>query len=166
MNDRLKPRSGFTLLELLMVVIIIGILASIALPQFLKAAERARSAEALNMLAAMRSAELRYAAFDSTSGPGTAFYAGNAQECALDIDIPTCSNGVFVTPLGTPLWSYNADQGAALCRQGSGCHALANRVAGIAPGGGIQINLDTGAVSSTDAGHNAAIWGVNPGPLC
>jgi len=51
---------GFTLLELLMVVIIVGILASIALPSYLKMAERTRSAEALNMLAALRSAQVRH----------------------------------------------------------------------------------------------------------
>ena len=62
----MKRASGFTLLELLMVVIIIAILASIALPQFLRVAERARSAEALAILGAMRSSEVRYKAQSPT----------------------------------------------------------------------------------------------------
>jgi prepilin-type N-terminal cleavage/methylation domain-containing protein len=55
-------KKGFTLLELLMVVIIIAILASIALPQFIRAAEKSRAAEAFSTLGAVRSAEIRYAA--------------------------------------------------------------------------------------------------------
>ena len=53
-------REGFTLIELLIVVIIIGILASIAVPQFFKVAERARAAEGVQILGAVRRAELRY----------------------------------------------------------------------------------------------------------
>lgn len=45
-----KFRAGFTLLEMLTVVIIIGILTSLALPQYRRAIQKARYTEAINML--------------------------------------------------------------------------------------------------------------------
>lgn len=59
-------KSGFTLLELMVVVIIVGILAMIALPQFFKATEKARSAEGINILGSLRSAQFRYYAESDT----------------------------------------------------------------------------------------------------
>ncbi|MGE5279649.1 MAG: type IV pilin protein [Deltaproteobacteria bacterium] len=57
-----RNRKGFTLLELIIVVIVIGILASIALPRFIRVTERARIAEAKSILGTIRSAQMRYLA--------------------------------------------------------------------------------------------------------
>jgi len=51
-----KNQSGFTLLEIIIVIIIIGILASIALPKFFKTVEFSRSSEALVNLGTIRRA--------------------------------------------------------------------------------------------------------------
>ena len=51
-----KNKSGFTLLEIIIVIIIIGILASLALPKFFKTVEYSRATEALGSLGAIRRA--------------------------------------------------------------------------------------------------------------
>ncbi|MBU1043340.1 MAG: prepilin-type N-terminal cleavage/methylation domain-containing protein [Candidatus Omnitrophica bacterium] len=57
-----RNRKGFTLVELLMVVIIIGILISIAIPNYFKTIERTKGGSAKAVLDSVRKAELQYRA--------------------------------------------------------------------------------------------------------
>lgn len=58
MKGKRKKQSGFTLIEVLMVVVIIGILASLIVPRFSSAPEKAIVAEANQMLGAMIRAQI------------------------------------------------------------------------------------------------------------
>ena len=56
----MNQRKGFTLIELMIVVAIIGILAAIAIPNFLRFQLKAKSSEGKTNLAAIRTAEQSY----------------------------------------------------------------------------------------------------------
>jgi prepilin-type N-terminal cleavage/methylation domain-containing protein len=53
-----KNRQGFTLIELMVVIVIIGVLASLAIPRFGEASARAKVAEAPRVIASWESAFL------------------------------------------------------------------------------------------------------------
>ena len=78
--SRRKISRGFTLIELIIVVVIIGILASVGVPRYSKVMKKAKVAEADSVLGAMRGAEIRYYAEHGSY---------TATTTNLDIAIPT-----------------------------------------------------------------------------
>ena len=73
---------GFTLVELLIVVIILGILAAVAVPQFTESAKDAREAVAMQNMEALADAIWRYR-LEHGTWPGTPFGEENATEAGL-----------------------------------------------------------------------------------
>ena len=61
-NNKFQNELAFTLMEIIIVVIIIGVLASLALPQYNAAVERVRSAEGVSILENVLNSERRWAA--------------------------------------------------------------------------------------------------------
>jgi prepilin-type N-terminal cleavage/methylation domain-containing protein len=58
MSKSKMSKMGFTLIELMVVIVIIGVLASLAIPRFTEASDKAKVAEAPRILASYESAAL------------------------------------------------------------------------------------------------------------
>jgi type IV pilus assembly protein PilA len=63
----MRGKRGFTLIEVLIVIIILGILATLAIPQFTKMVKRAYLAEAWTGLGALKTAQEVYYMEDGTT---------------------------------------------------------------------------------------------------
>lgn len=72
MKKMLKNKNGFTLIELMIVVAIIGILAAIAIPNFMNYQCKAKQSEAKNTLGALRTSQEAYFAENSEYANTTA----------------------------------------------------------------------------------------------
>jgi prepilin-type N-terminal cleavage/methylation domain-containing protein len=113
-----RTRKGFTLVELAVVIVIIGVLAAFGVPKFLNSVERSKAAEAFAYLSAVRSAEERYLAKEGVY---------TADLTALDINlqapkyftVPTTITVTAGTATSPPAWSLTLTRVAATSSKGA-----------------------------------------------
>lgn len=86
----MKDKSGFTLLEIIIVIIIVGVLASLALPRFFSTVEYSRSTEALNALGVIRKSVVRCGMVNDN-------VVGCDTFAAMDVDDPGAEPGAHFT---------------------------------------------------------------------
>ncbi len=111
-------QAGFTLIELLVVVIIISTLTSIALPQYRKTMDRAKAAEAMQMLPAIFEARERW-----MIEQGYKWYAGLAKNASgatvtpkfglLDMESKGTISATGTT-MNTPYFTYQLVDGTGV----------------------------------------------------
>jgi type IV pilus assembly protein PilA len=149
---KLKGQKGFTLIELMIVVAIIGILAAIAIPNFLQYQLKSRQSEAKVNLNAIKTSEIAFQAERSC-------YLG-APPPPLGAAAPAA--GVKSVPVGWPSTVAGQPYAATVLPLGSGwC---------VAPVGGIAvfngIFTDIGFVSSGNTNFRYTLSGsVLPAPI-
>jgi len=128
MLKAMRKQEGFTLIELMIVVAIIGILAAIAIPNFIQYQMRSRTSEAKTNLSAVKTAELAFMAenrcfLTSTevvpaavpnNGAMVAWNglpATNTQKCFDNAGLPITNQGVFndigFVPAGQVRYQYS-----------------------------------------------------------
>ena len=150
-------KKAFTLIELLIVVVIIGILASIAMPQYAQVIKKAKSAEALINLGALRGAmdrhwyeEIGMGVYDTECQLITGEDDGaRGRRFELDIENP---NNVDIDVRD---WSYGIlDLGAMIegKRPNYVLEARMNPFIGAIPDIWIQMNQDGRVAKSSELG--------------
>ena len=150
MLQRIRNRKGFTLVELMIVVAIIGILAAIAIPNFLAFRLKAKTSEAKSNLGAIRSTEVAYfAEWNYFVGvqPATPLLNRAGSAIKLPWILSTRFSILGFAPEGLVYYSYELSSGAVLYPLGG---------ANVTPEG-----LSMNAVGDLDGDSNLSTYFVN-----
>ena len=147
-NERLL--TGFTLIELITVVIIIAIMTALALPQYTRFIERSQASTAKNALDMIRKAEATYFTLNSQYLPCT---STSGSTCNLTIEIPEVAR-VFNYTAGKD-WEYAVTSGAPY----NSYTAIATRRKGVYASSSIAVT-DVGimTISGTANTTGRKIW--------
>ena len=139
-------RKGFTLLELIVVIIIIGILATLGLTQYTRMIEKSRGAEARSILGAIRT-------------NAAAIYMQNSSDCTTCTNVNVGIGAEYPNPCaGTHYFSYNITSSVVAGFTGVATRCLGvngKQPGGVAPAGTVTLttNFTTGADTWTTTGQ-------------
>lgn len=110
-----NKKSGFTLLEIIIVIIIVGVLASLALPRFFKTVAFAKSTEALNVMGTAKRGIDR-CSLAQGAGTGSEDFDGCDNWVSIGLDDPGGVAGASFTYV----WTAFADPNIILTATGNG----------------------------------------------
>lgn len=151
MLARKRLASGFTLVEILIVVVILGILAAIVVPQFTNASQTAKASSLLSQLQSIRSQLELYQVQHNAVYPDLTTWGWSQMTETTDIDgstngsdfgpylqkapVNSFTNGKHVTTDISGDWKYDVSNGAIHAMLPAAIHAQIDKL-GI-PGGDV-----------------------------
>jgi type IV pilus assembly protein PilA len=121
MTVRKRTQNGFTLVELMIVVGIIGVLAAIAIPNFIRYQARSRRSEAYVNLAAVARIQTAYHAeqgifYEAGAWPDYNLYGGlGTTKMPWDAASEAAYENLGWRPEGQVFYSYDTNTGATVC---------------------------------------------------
>ncbi len=121
-----RNQKGFTLVELLIVVIILGILAAVVIPQFNSAASESKEAALASNLATVRQAVEMYKVQHNDSFPGS----GMVDQLTLTTDIAGATSGTAYGPYLRNSFPKNPIDGVATVTTAATTPAAASSAGG------------------------------------
>ncbi|MBD3348566.1 MAG: prepilin-type N-terminal cleavage/methylation domain-containing protein [Candidatus Eisenbacteria bacterium] len=127
-----KNQRGFTLVELMIVVIIVGILAAVAIPMYQGATERAKASEAVAALGTIRGAmRVYYAEHGTYDLPGDVVNTQVTAPGVLDVS----DNDLLGRYFSSPCYTFSAEPDGTtfeiMCDGDDSTAPQASEVAGI-----------------------------------
>ena len=140
---RNKFNKGFTLIEIIIVVVILGVLAAIALPRLTGQVAKSRAAEAFNTLGILM-------------GKVSECYTLESETLASCNTVALLNTNTGYTMPTSVNFTYAFD--ATTCAAAATCSATATAIAG--KGNGVitySVNLATGAVTQTGTADFASV---------
>ena len=159
----MKKEAGFTLIELVVVIVILGILAAVAVPKFVNMQSDAEKSVVQSFVGALKSAQtlalsklLVCGASDYGSGNLPSFYGFVRYDNAEPSPGATCSS--FVANLGAPEGGGNT----------IGFNGIRNNIfqdpgADVESGGTLQFTSKTGrTVTISQDGSGGISWSASP----
>ena len=156
----MKNTKAFTLIELLIVVLIIGILAAVALPQYQKAVEKSKAMQGLTLIKSVREAQVAYHLANGS-------YALSFDELSTDIPFTgttTAHGGSSISDTRS-----TADWSIELETKNNKGNLFALRLRGPYKGAGFIAFGSTGifcAEQYTSMGNKTIVFEKDPGDYC